>query len=806
MKRQTLWGLLCPVLLLLTALPAAAQNKGTVKGRLVDAATTSPLAYASVRVLRLADSSTVGGALTDDKGNFTVSLPLGEFRAEVEFVGFKPHRTSGFSIGRGALSVDLGAIALAATATALSEIEVRADKSAMVLALDKRIFNVGKDLANAGGTASDILSNIPSVSVDAEGGIKLRGNDNVRILIDGKPSGLVSFKGGAGLQQLPANMIDRVEVITNPSARYEAEGSAGIINIVLKKDTRQGFNAAFEVVGGYPTNFGAAANLNYRHRKINFFINYGLAYRAAPGRGSQYQEYTNNDTLFLTQQRSTNVLEGLNNNIRGGLDYYFTEKSIVTASYLWRRSDAFRVTDIVYNDYRETPANFLGRTTRRQEETEDEPNSEISLIYKKKFTREGHELTAEAKYLNYWERSDQLFTQQTFWPTGQENTALAQLQTSLNDEYENQYLLQLDYIRPFGKDGKVEMGLRTSFRDMVNDYVVKNKDLATGIFTPILGLDNYFIYQENISGAYGMYGNKKQKFSWQLGLRAEYTDVATILRETNERNPRDYFNLFPSAHFTYDLPQQNALQLSYSRRVRRPVYNDLTPFVTFSDNRNFFSGSPDLDPEYSDVFDLGHIKYFDKGSLTSSVYFRNTTEKIERIRRVDERGFAATRPENLLFERAWGIDVASGYALFKWWKLDLNANFFYASIDGSNVDAQFRTTTYSWFARQTSKFSLPKNLDIQLRGNYEARQKTAQGERKALYFIDLAASKDLLGRKATLTLSIIDLLNSRRFRFINTGTNFYTSGDSQRQLRQINLTFSYRIRQNKSAKKLIGDE
>ncbi len=334
---------------------------------------------------------------------------------------------------------------------------------------------------------------------------------------------------------------------------------------------------------------------------------------------------------------------------------------------------------------------------------------------------------------------------------------------------------------------------------MVNDYVVNEPDRA-GNWVVLPDLQNYFIYNENIHAAYAILGNKSNKFSYQVGVRAEYTDVKTTLRQTNEVNPRRYGNLFPSAHLTYNLPKENAMQLSYSRRVRRPVYNDLSPFMTFSDSRNFFSGNPNLNPEFSHVMDVGHIKYFEKGSFTSSIYYRMTKGKIERIRQVDDTGFSVTRPENLLSENAYGIEFTSSYSPVKWWKNDFNFNFFHATIDGSNILDSYKTETYSWFARQTSRFNLPQGIDMQMRANYEAPQKTAQGTRKALFYMDFAMNKDVFKGKGTLNLSVLDVFNSRRFRSITEGPNFYSVGNSQMRRRQINLTLNYRINQAKSSK------
>jgi outer membrane receptor protein involved in Fe transport len=374
------------------------------------------------------------------------------------------------------------------------------------------------------------------------------------------------------------------------------------------------------------------------------------------------------------------------------------------------------------------------------------------------------------------------------------------LQKSVNDEFEKQLLFQLDYVKPIAKEGKIEGGLRSSFRDMTNDYIVTQQNSGGG-FDPLPGLDNIFLYKENIHAVYGIASNKTNRFSYQAGLRAEWTDVKTVLKETNQENPRSYVNLFPSAHVTLELPSEHALQLSYSRRVRRPFYNDLSPFMTFSDSRNFSSGNPDLNPEFSDVLEVGHIKYFEKGALTSAVYYRDTKGKIDRIRTVDSLGNSITLPQNLRSEKSFGVEFTSNYSPYKWWKLDFNANFFYADIDGSNIVKSYGTSTYSWFVRQTSRFTFPNAFDVQLRGNYEAPQKTAQGKRKSLYYLDFSVTKDVFKGNGTLNLSLLDIFNTRKSRNITEGANFYSESSFQGRRRQLNLTLNYRIKQAKPAAK-----
>lgn len=764
-----------------------AQSNYTLKAQILDSTTSTPLQDASIKLFE--NNKYLNGTSSKTDGSFEITLKKGDYTLVIEYVSYLKISRS-ITLNE---NLDLGIIKLESDNKSLAELVVTSEKSSTELSLDKRVFNVGKDLATAGGSAQDVLINVPSVTVDPDGAIKLRGNSNVRILIDGKPSAMVSFKGGAGLRQLQASMIDRVEVITNPSARYEAEGQAGIINIILKKDNKQGFNGSFELITGIPDNYGAAANLNYRKGKINFFANYSLAYKSNPYIGNLYQEFNDNDTLKILKQENSGTVSGLDNNIRSGLEYYFTEKSVLTASYLYSRAGGKRLTENIYNDYLNSLENKTGTITRTQEEIEREPLSEYVLNYKKEFQQKNHELSAQFKFLDHFENSDQKFFQKGILSNGQTDAKNSVNQTSVNDEFEKQYLVQLDYQKPINKSSKIELGVRGSWRDMVNDFIVN--DIINGQEIPVKGLDNYFIYSEKINAAYGIYANKIKKTSFQIGLRAESSKINTVLRETKEENPRKYNNLFPSFHISNTLNKNNSLQLSYSKRIRRPVYNDLSPFMTVSDSRNFFSGNPNLDPEFTDVIELGELYNFEKGSLSSSVYFRNTVNNIFSIRRLNSEGFSTTMPENLNSEKDYGIDISSNYNPTKWWKMDGNLNIFHADIDGSNIDKKYVVATNTWFAKYTSRFTLKNGMDIQIRNNYEAAQKTAQGSRKQIYFMDLSLRKTLWNKKGALNFSILDVFNSRWNRFTNEGTNFYTVNNRQFRPRQINLTLSYKIKQ-----------
>jgi len=773
-----------------------AQKQVRLSGKVVDGGTQAPLSYATISFFAAKDSALVAGNITDDAGMFSIEAAPGTYFVKIEFLSYQTKTIPNLTISGERSSGDMGTIALQPQATTLNEVVVQAEKSQLQMSLDKKVFNVGKDLGNAGGNAADVLDNVPSVQVDVEGNVSLRGSENVRILIDGKPSGLIGLSSANGLRQLPANLIDKVEVITNPSARYEAEGMSGIINIVLKKDVRKGVNGSFDLTTGYPDNHGAAINLNYRTQKLNLFTNYGITYRDSPGGGTLYQEVYGGDTTFITTQNSTRSRGGWSNNVRAGADYFLNDKNTLTGAFTYRGGKQTNISTLEYRDYLQTLDDPTAISLRTDDETEDELNFEYALTYKRTFAKEGQELSADVRFQENNETENSDLNERFFTPemitTGEPDL----LQRSYNKEGERLLAVQLDYVQPVGKDGKFEAGLRSTFRNIGNDYLVE--EFANDAWTIFPGLSNNFRYTENIHAAYLIYGNKKGKFSYQAGMRAEWSDIVTELLQTGEENDQNYLNLFPSMHVSYDLPSQNAVQISYSRRLRRPGFRELNPFSTFSDNRNFFTGNPDLRPEYTDAFELGHIKYWENASLSSSLYYRRTEGKTDRIRTLNDDGVTfLTRPENLLSEDSYGLEFVASYSPVKWWTINGSFNFFRAITDGGNLGDSFKADTYSWFTRGTSRFTVFKNTDLQVRFDYRAPQQNTQGRRRAMYSIDLGASRDILKQKGTVTLSVRDLLNSRRWRSTAFGEDFYSDTDFQWRARQITLTLNYRLNQSK---------
>lgn len=769
-----------------------------INGKVADAGTGLPLEFATLTLLRPADSSLVTGTVTDMEGGFSLEAAPGTYLLKVEYISYQEVWLSDIRVNPRIIT-ELGRIELSAAAEVLAEIEVRAEKSQMQMALDKKVFNVGKDLANSSGTASEILDNIPSVMVDVEGNVSLRGSGNVRILVDGKPSGLVGVRGSGGLRSLPANLIEKIEVITNPSSKYEAEGMSGIINIVLKKDKKSGLNGSVDLITGYPANHGAAVNMNFRRNKTNLFANYGFRYSDRPGESYQYQELYRDNSTRIVEQFGTRNSEGLSHSFRAGMDYFLNDFNTLTGSLLYRFSNSDENSLITYHDYSEifSPVSKTGKNIRRQTGGEDEPTFEINLNHRRTYEREGRDWSTslqlrestEDQYANF----EELFFNADDSPTG----LPVLLQRSNNKESEQTAVLQSDYTHPFAEEGKWEAGYRGAIRAIDNDYLVE--EFTDAIWERLPNLSNDFNYQEQVHALYANVGNKKGQFAYQAGLRFEYSDILTELLQTREKNHRTYANLFPSFFLTWEQSAANSIQMSYSRRIRRPGFWDLNPFFTFSDSRNIRSGNPNLNPEFTDAYELSYIKYLSTTTITSSVYYRDTKGNISNVQSLEQQGadlVTINRPENFGRENSVGLEFILSAEPAKWWRVNGSLNFFYSVVDGSNINETFQVDTYSWFGRVNSRMTVAKSVDIQWNVFYRAPLETAQGTTKSISALDLGISRDILSKKATLTLSVRDLFNSRRRRYENFGDNFYARGDFQWRARQAILTFNYRINQN----------
>ncbi|MCF2443459.1 TonB dependent receptor [Dyadobacter sp. CY345] len=758
----------------------------SIKGKLEDT-DKNPVLFASVALYSVADSALVGGVTSDETGNFNLPAGPGNYFLKITFLTLDEKIVPDVKVA--GKNVNLGTIKMTANAKVLREVVVRGEKSQMELQLDKRVFNVGKDMSNVGSNASDILNNMPSVTVDVDGNVALRGSGNVRILIDGKQSGMVGMNPAEALKQIPGDLIESIEIITNPSSRYDAEGEVGILNIVMKKNIRYGLNGSFTGTAGYPSNFGGSFNVNYRKKKVNLIASYGHLYREGPGRGFSRQAYTGADTSFVYEQKTNRTRGGYSNSFMVGMDYFLNKYNTLNATLSFRKSRNKNKSLLEYRDF-DLNNNPTRTVLRSENETEPRANFEAALNYNKTFETKGKSLSFVGKYILSDETEAALFNEST------QGEATSIVQRSFNTEDEKNILFQLDFIQPFGKNGKIESGLKSSIRLLDNDFSVHQQNPQMN-WVILPDFDNRFAYDEKIHAAYLMASNQLGKVFIQAGLRGEYSDINTELKKTNVKNRRKYFNLFPSVHLSYKLKESQTLQLSYSYRLSRPDFRSLLPFSNFSDSRVFRAGNPLLNPEYTHSFEAGHLMNFEKGTLLSSVYYRHRLGVVEDITSVDSSGFTTVTPVNLSTGDSYGFEFNLTYDPFDWWKWAANANVFRAQNQGVYNDIILKSDTYSWTSRISSRLTLFKNIDFQSSLNYRAPRRTTQGRELSQYAIDLGLSRDILKGRGTVTASVRDLFNSRKRRSITENAGYYSESEFQWRARQFIVTFSYRLNRTK---------
>ncbi|WP_375577631.1 TonB-dependent receptor [Marivirga tractuosa] len=772
-----------------------AQNT-TVSGKLVDGKTKEPLAYANISVFD-ANEELVTGTVTPESGSFQFQVERGEYTLRIQFISYK---TINRELKADKSKVELGTIELSEDVSQLSEVEVVARRPQMEMKLDKRVFNVSEDLSNIGSNAESLLDNLPSVTVDIDGNVSLRGSGNVRILIDGRPSGLVGISGGSALRQIQADQIERVEVITNPSARYEAEGNAGIINIIMKKEKKGGVNGSVSANLGYPIIGGVNSNINYRKGNINLFGSYGITYRENFGGGYIDQEFTPEDTTYSTYVDRQRERSGISQNARFGMDYSFNESTNLTGSFLYRISDENNLSYNYYDDYNgidRSTRELIRRSVRIQNEKEDEEVLEYDLNFTKTFNADDdHKLTADFQYRNNSETEDSDLRNERFLMSTNQFVDSIQQRSFINEFAEN-ILMQANYVKPLGESRSFEAGWRSTLRTITNEYEVTQDIQGQEQDSVLSDFTNDFIYNENIHAIYAIYNSEFEKFTYQLGLRTELTDITTQLKQpVDTTNARDYLNLFPSVFMTYEFSKLHTIQASYSRRFDRPRFRSLNPFSNFNDDRNIRIGNPNLDPEFTDSYEVGLVNNFSDATLYSGLYYRRTTGVTERINTVID-GITYTQPQNLAERNSIGIENNYSHDLNDWWRLNGNVNFYYSETYGVVNEQVFEAETFTASGRATSQMSFSNDFNVQLSAFYRAPQQTTQGTRKAFYMVDLGFSKDVLQKKGTLALNVRDLLNSRKWRTTTTGEDFFYDSEFQWRTTTVTLSFDYRINSNK---------
>lgn len=755
------------LLLILSNNLAIGQENIEITGNLIEEQTDQPVPYATVVLKDKNTSANIVGRITDDSGNFTLTTTNPNFYVEISFMGFVTKTITEFTITN--RKVNLGTIKLLSDNQTLNEIVVTGEVSKTIFKLDKRVFNVGKDISSSGASALEVLNNVPSVNVSIEGDISLRGSSGVQILINGKPSVLADQSGNA-LGTITADMIESIEVITNPSAKYEASGTAGILNIIMKKEEKRGLNGSVSVNTGIPDNHSLGLSLNRRTENFNLFAQLGAGYRSLPRESESFnQNLITNEVLLSNGEEFRNETFF---NLTLGTDYHINDLNVLTLS----GNFAYEIEDQPsnYNFQFFDENNNLISTWLREETTEaTNPKYQYELNYKKQFeNNEDHTLQLSSLGSFFGKELESQFTNTT--SSGADINSDQQTETNFQQA---DYTFKVDYVNPISEVYTIEAGAQYVINDVGNDFEVR--DLIDAVYVVNEGLTNNFEWNQKVLGLYATGAYEKEKWGIKAGLRLEQTNVNTLLTKTNQSNERDYSNFFPTFHTSYKISDNLSLQAGYSKRIFRPRLWDLNPFFNIRNNFNIRVGNPDLQAEFTDSYELTSIYKIGKASLSSSLYHRYTTDVVERVSTFED-NVTFTTPENIGTNSSIGFETNGKYSPNKWLTLTGDFNFNYFDREGTFENQVFDFTGSRWSARLGSKIGFPADIDVELTGNYRSGFETVQGEQTGFAFMDLGIRKKVFKGKVIVNLGVRDVFASRiQERFVNQST-FETYSFGQR--------------------------
>lgn len=771
-------------------------GNGSLYGKLLDANTNAPVEYASVALLRAADSSVATGMLSKPNGDFNFpEIPFGRYIMKINFIGYETvYKTVAITAKNN--TVDVGNIKISPNVRALAAVEVVGDKPTFQMAIDKRVFNVDKNLASVGGTATDVLKQVPSVNVDIDGNVSVR-NGSPTIFVDGRPTTLT-------LDQIPADAIASVEVVTNPSAKYDAEGVSGILNIVLKKNRKAGING--QISGGLSSLGGgnAGADLNIRREKFNLSLSYNLRSRKGSARSTLFRKNLNADTTTFLDQLN----EGDNSRRfqfgRVGFDWFMDNRNTFSISQGisagdFRNNSALTLTDL--DEHRQQVRYGSGIDN----DNHNFRNYSTQIGYKHTFAKQGHELTADFNY-NYATSKDNSDYSLQYYDMGHlpiDSPNVPQQRYGRGSGNTTYITGQIDYVNPLTENSKIEAGLRTTTRRFNNLLNTMGKDFSTGDFVLDSSLSNDYHYTETINAAYLSYSGTVGNFGYQGGMRAEQSFYDGEMRSFNKSSYKiDYpISLFPSVYLTQKFKGDHELQLNYSRRVRRPWFRDLLPNLSYtaqSANR----GNPALRPEFTNSFELSYLKDFErKHNVLVSLYFRNTeraitdfyTDTTLTINGVTQK-VVLSYPVNADTRNAYGAEFTVRNQILKNWDITTNLNLAQQKINASNLQNNLSNQGFVWFGKINSNTKLPENITLQVTGNYQSKQILPQGERAAQYSADIAVRKEFLKKKnLVVSLALNDIFNTDR-NLTYTTTEFSDQERyRKRATRELRLNVSYRF-------------
>lgn len=818
------------------------MNMGHFYGKVIDSITNKPIEAASVQliqnkydsILKKRKDVVVSGMLTTKRGEFSLeNLPImATYKLVITAIGFQPiQQKAAFIINMAgarpggdmsgmmnAVDKDLGNFKLQPDAKQLDDVTVVADRPLLTMSIDRKIFNVEKNLASVGGTAVDVMKNVPSLSVDIDGNVSLR-NATPQIFVDGRPTTMT-------LEQIPADAIATVEIITNPSAKFDASGGgAGILNIVLKKNRKAGYNGGLRANIDSRARPGFGGDLNIKQQKINFFAATQMGYRKSISTSTTDRtDFLNNAEAHLRQE-SNPIGRGFFGFGRMGVDYFIDNRNTlsVAGSIMggnFRNNDLFDINrDTIYSNF--TVKDYGNRTTNSLSQFR---NYGSTISFKHNFAKANRELTADVNYNYSKNNNDNQIGTQYYFPNSDPKTPLIN-QSSLGGGRTKFFTAQTDYVNPITATMKIEMGARVAIRDFSSFNENFLKDPTSGTNIPLTQLNNSYQFTDRVLAGYTTLSHQIKKFSYQLGLRIESSKYDGTLINTGQQFSNKFpFSLFPSAFATYKLTEKQDLQVNYSRKINRPNFFQLIPFIDFTDSLNLSKGNPNLVPEFTNLLELSYQNQLAKGhSLLSTIYFKNTNDLIARYQFPEKNPNSPAKPDSVLFTSyanasqsyTGGLELTARNKIASWWDLTSNLNLFSVTLKAGNLPGGSDNSQLSWFFKMNNSFKLSKNYSIQLSGDYQAKTlvqpgggggggrgmmfgggnlPSAQGFIKPFYGVDLAIRKDFLkNNAASLTLQMSDVFRTRLNENYTESIFFIQETSRRRDPQILRLNFNWRF-------------
>jgi outer membrane receptor protein involved in Fe transport len=764
---------------------------GQIEGQVVDSQTNTPVEYANVAVFNASDSSLITGSITSMEGEFDLNnLPLGEYFLRIQFIGYETKMIENIVLTSNDRKFNTGTIQLGMSAIELEGAQITAEKMAVEYKLDRKVINVGQDLDAAGASAVEVLEKAPSIRVDINGDVFLRGSSSFTVLIDGKPSVL---EGSEALQQIPANTIENIEIITNPSAKYDPDGTSGIINIVTKKNRLSGFSGMINATAGTGDKYATDLYLNYKTGDFNFFGGIEWNDRRFPGDGNEYRESRVNDTLQVRDSQTEQAWMRHGLTFKGGLDYNINDFSTISFGGEYG-TGGFGMDNYRKNYEYTIPGTEDVYYLSNNEFRWNRNFYQVNANFQRKFKQEGHELNVFGYYSGRdgSQKQNQIdILTDPDWNSIDPDPTLVR---SVEQGPSNEFRFETDYTRPVLEKGKLEAGYHLRLDSDNEDYYLENFDYDQSAW---ITDDNYTKFSEfdrSIHAIYGVFSHEFKGFEYQLGLRGEYTNREITVVNTGESALVDRFDYFPSVHISKKIMEKNQFMASYSRRIERPRGWYLEPFETYIDETTRRLGNPSLLPEYTDSYEIGYLRTLPQGTFTFETYYRHTDNKITSIQTFDEEsGIFYNQFQNLNNDRALGVEGSLIYDITKWFNLNLSATYYNYRLEDKTTETSEERTSNNWDSRLMTSFKLPTNTRIQLNLSYNSPTVTAQGRSEESYYADITVRQDFFERKLSATLKVGDIFATRVREYSSRGENFYTYEYRKPESRVVTLTLSYKI-------------